>query len=390
MGTLYPTHKPGLSLHYGKYTNGIPEAGVPASVVDADHLNLLTDNIEEAIKAAGLDPSHATTDVDQLKKALLWAAGIWQAGTDYPEGATVLQGGSRYIATRAHTASGTNAPGQSGAPWASLATETSIAAAIALAKAEGIALAAAGIWQAGANYPEGATVLQGSTRYIATQTHTASSTNAPGQSGAPWASLATETSIAAAIALARAEAIALAAAGIWQAGTDYPEGATVLQGGTRYIATQTHTASSTNAPVQSGAPWESVDYRSFNKLWPVGSVYTNYSSALNPADSSLLGFGTWHPLPANYFLAQAGGEYAADQKYGDALPNIEGTLTTPPSYEHIGGAFSPRWEGYQGQSGGGLYVYRVNFSARESNRIYGEENYVRPKTIGAYMWKRLA
>ncbi|WGK69452.1 hypothetical protein P0082_00930 [Candidatus Haliotispira prima] len=334
MGTLYPTHKPGLSLHYGKYTNGIPEAGVPASVVDADHLNLLTDNIEETIKAAGLDPDHATTKVDQLKTALLWAAGIWQAGTDYPAGATVLQGGTRYIATRAHTASGTNAPDQSGAPWASLATETSIAAAIALAKAEAVA----GIWQAGTDYPQGATVLQGGTRYIATQTHTASDTNAPDQTGAPWASLATETSIAAAIALAKAEAK--------------------------------------------------------SECWPIGSVYINYNSSTNPA--TLLGFGTWTSLPHNYFLAQAGNRYSAGSIYNDGLPNISG------SWEHVNSTWHQKVTGGAtindlsdwGAGGrdwrGRGDTLKLNFNASQSNPIYGSASYVRPKTIGVHMWRRMA
>ncbi|WGK69450.1 hypothetical protein P0082_00920 [Candidatus Haliotispira prima] len=262
MGTLYPTHKPGLGLHYGKYTNGIPEAGVPASVVDADHLNLLTDNIEETIKTAGLDPSHATTDVNQLKKALLWAAGIWQSGTDYPEGATVLQDGTRYIAARTHTATGTNAPNQN------------------------------------------------------------------------------------------------------------------------------------------GAPWESVDYRSFNKLYPVGSIYINYNNALNPADESLLGFGTWHPLPANYFLSQAGSDYVAGETVEDGLPEIEGSGVT--HVQLLGANGTRRGSGALRHRGGGPNAWRVGyltpggsegtleFLASRSNPIYGGSPVVRPKTLGTRMWRRLA
>ncbi|WGK68364.1 hypothetical protein P0082_07700 [Candidatus Haliotispira prima] len=254
-------------------------------------------------------------------------------------------------------------------------------------------------WMEGGAYVSGSQVLHGGTWYIATGEHTATARNAPDQNGAPWESLAKETGIAA--------AIALAAAGIWQAGTNYPEGAAVLHSGTRYIATQTHTASGTNAPAQSSAPWESVDYRSFNKLYPVGSIYINYSSNKNPADATLLEFGTWVGLPSNYFLGQSGDRYTAGVVTPEGLPNIQGHVKTANEHNHhrSSGVFaasgSRSRSGYGGGYNGMIYSFNASRDAittyadssgtSVTNSIFGRNgDQVNPFTLGVYMWRRMA
>ncbi|WGK68366.1 hypothetical protein P0082_07710 [Candidatus Haliotispira prima] len=192
----------------------------------------------------------------------------------------------------------------------------------------------------------------------------------------------------------------------WMEGGTYVSGSQVLHGGTWYIATGDHTATAQNAPGQSGAPWESVDYRNFNKLYPIGSLYINYSSPTNPGEAGLLGFGTWAGLPADHFPAQAGGVYVGGKTEEDGLPNITGRfgyeawpldrlgLDTNHHIYHKG-VFHPIWNtgagndrATSGGSRGGACAY--SFSASRSSPIYGRTSYVRPKTIGVYMWRRMA
>ena len=137
---------------------------------------------------------------------------------------------------------------------------------------------------------------------------------------------------------------------------------------------------------------------------PIGSIYVNYNNSRNP--SSLLGFGTWTALPANYFLAQAGNRYSAGGTYLEGLPNITGHAGDTTVVE--------RWNNIH-QSGALYYdnnkrihvnhfsdSYRqehlakfgtpgaINFNASRSSAIYGRASYVRPYTLGAYMWRRIA
>jgi len=48
-----------------------------------------------------------------------------------------------------------------------------------------------------------------------------------------------------------------------------------------------------------------------NRVWPIGSVYENSTSSLNPADPSLLGFGTW--------VATQAGRVSVGYQAGDSL-----------------------------------------------------------------------
>ncbi len=128
-GSLYPS-KPELDLHNGKFTNGDASAGVMPSVLDANTLNLILDNLSEAIKAFGLVPDNKASSIGQLKKSLLWAAGHWQEDMDAVAGQTILHSGVLYLCNQNHKTTAAKAPTQEGAPWALLATDESIAKAI--------------------------------------------------------------------------------------------------------------------------------------------------------------------------------------------------------------------------------------------------------------------
>jgi hypothetical protein len=46
-----------------------------------------------------------------------------------------------------------------------------------------------------------------------------------------------------------------------------------------------------------------------SKIYPIGSIYMNYTSNLNPSDASLLGFGSWTIIPAGRMLVSHGGSF---------------------------------------------------------------------------------
>ena len=129
-------------------------------------------------------------------------------------------------------------------------------------------------WRPFCEYPLGAQVLHEGTLYLCTSGHTASQDKAPGQIEAPWAKLASDESIVAAIAKAEQSAK-----------SDASTKDSKLESSLKTLINQ-------------------AKREAKNELYPIGSIYTNYNNSTNPA--SLLGFGTWTALPANYFLAQAG------------------------------------------------------------------------------------
>lgn len=56
------------NLHQGKFTDGDPITGIPASIASADHINAVYDEIHAAIVAGGLTPS--TDDLAQLATSI--------------------------------------------------------------------------------------------------------------------------------------------------------------------------------------------------------------------------------------------------------------------------------------------------------------------------------
>lgn len=182
----------------------------------------------------------------------------------------------------------------------------------------------------------------------------------------------------------------------WMAGGLYVRGMEVLDaGGVRWVCTVEHTATAENAPGK-GAEWVTLDEHKFNKLYPIGTLYSNATSDLNPSDSSLLGFGTWVAISDDSVLQQKGTRGALGQEIPQGLPEIEGNLSqttiTGSNIDSaaLGGAFyngallANRISGTPGNS------YEVLFAASRSSSIYGASNNVQPKAVIVSMWSRVA
>ena len=223
-------------------------------------------------------------------------------------------------------------------------------------------------WMEGGVYTAGRSILHQNTQYICTQEHTASSANAPGQANAPWKLAATRNDAENDTLLQQAEQ---------SAKSDASSKDRSLESSLKTLINQAKREAKIEAK---------------NELYPIGSIYINYNNSRNP--SSLLGFGTWTALPANYFLAQAGNRYAAGSTYSEALPNIVGVIgTSTRDYRGDYGAFS-RGEArdWMFDGGGSMMKDRShNFNASRSSAIYGRHgDRVQPFTLGAYMWRRIA
>lgn len=187
---------------------------------------------------------------------------------------------------------------------------------------------------------------------------------------------------------------------VWHVGVAYRQGSWVLYNSTQYICTQNHTATALNAPGV-GSEWVELELWQRDRLYPVGHILTNYNDNTNPAARTPNPLpGTWEALPPNYYLAQAGDRYEPDRQYSDGLPNIEGKFgyeayalfgsayggTGAFSRENSTGAANDRAD--SGRSYGGAAGY--DFNANRSSSIYGRTDYVRPKTIGVYMFRKAA
>ena len=125
-----------------------------------------------------------------------------------------------------------------------------------------------------------------------------------------------------------------------------------------------------------------------DKGHPVGSLYI---SVENTSPASLFG-GTWTQLGANYALWTA--TSGAGTTINAGLPNITGTLPSCIGVydgQNPTGAFTKAGRvadngGYANYYGRGSY----NFSAQNSNNIYGNSSTVQPPAYKVYVWRRTA
>ena len=290
-------------------------------------------------------------------------------------------------------------------------------------------------WRAFSEYPLGAQVLHDGTLYLCTRGHTSGQANAPGKSGAPWAKLASDQSIAAAIAKAEQSAKSdasskndslesslkrLISQAEQSAKSDASSKDSNLESNLITLINQAESRAKSDASSKDSSTLSSAysyarsmrdqaKREAKNELYPIGSIYINYNNSRNP--SSLLGFGTWTALPANYFLAQAGNRYSAGGTYAEGLPNITGNFKTKgrdPGWDYRGRFFysasgAMRYSDYDCRPSTWYpqshdiddewtpFREEIYFDASRSNGIYGRGgNTVRPYTLGAYMWRRIA
>lgn len=139
----------------------------------------------------------------------------------------------------------------------------------------------------------------------------------------------------------------------------------------------------------------------FDVMYPVGSQYTSYSSDFNP--NSADGWsGTWEKIEEGYFVEATEDSASVGTTKAAGLPNIEGYLEVQRSkwqgtiIDAVNGSFTTNNVGgsstakvTNGDDDPWLNRQRIGFSANLSNPIYGNSTTVQPKSILAYIWKRV-
>ena len=141
-------------------------------------------------------------------------------------------------------------------------------------------------------------------------------------------------------------------------------------------------------------------------IYPVGSVYIS-TTTTNPKD--LFG-GTWEKIATGRTLWGASADSELNTTVNSGLPNITGTYDPRWSDSSGGGIIMatqnngamytsrPSNHGYwwaavttSGKAGVNTqYHTRLNFSAKNSNSIYGNSTIVQPPAYKVYMWRRTA
>lgn len=141
-------------------------------------------------------------------------------------------------------------------------------------------------------------------------------------------------------------------------------------------------------------------------IYPVGSVYIS-TTTVDPKD--LFG-GTWEKIATGRTLWGASADSELNTTVNSGLPNITGTYDPRWSDSSGGGIIMatqnngamytsrPSNHGYwwaavttSGKAGVNTqYHTRLNFSAKNSNSIYGNSTIVQPPAYKVYMWRRTA
>jgi hypothetical protein len=130
-----------------------------------------------------------------------------------------------------------------------------------------------------------------------------------------------------------------------------------------------------------------------DKMYPVGSIFTNASNALNPAD--ILGFGTWTAFGAGRVLVgkNTSGTFQTIGATGGAETHTLQT-TEIPSHQHGAGNAYNTTSTY---GSGGSSANLMSLSASMGNQNFGtgfaggggSHNNLQPYIV-VYMWQRTA
>lgn len=129
--------------------------------------------------------------------------------------------------------------------------------------------------------------------------------------------------------------------------------------------------------------------------YPVGSIYQS-TDATSPAE--LFG-GTWEQIASNRVLMGASSTHAAGTTVGAGLPNITGTVGGTYFNTAIIGGDDPNSGAFKYKSvysrslsgdNSSMEFRNVNFSASNSNAIYGRSSTVQPAAYYVHIWRRIA
>jgi hypothetical protein len=181
-------------------------------------------------------------------------------------------------------------------------------------------------------------------------------------------------------------------------GVDYPEASDMN------VLNDAVEALQAKVGIDDSAVATSIDYILKNKIYPIGTLYTNYSVATNPA--TLFGFGTWVAVTDEVLVGKASsGTFASIGSLGAETESVAHTHTGPSHTHgdaHVHG-IEERWmEGSGGLSseGGPDYLIRTNSQDNEDTDAGGTGNtgamsanatasIIQPTRV-VYMWRRTA
>lgn len=151
-----------------------------------------------------------------------------------------------------------------------------------------------------------------------------------------------------------------------------------------------------------GIPDSAIDTSVFNKIYPVGSLYFNATSATNPG--TLLGFGTWVAyaagrMPVGYDSTDT--DFNAAEKTGGSKTHVQ-TIAEMPVHTHAQNAHSHTVSGSASSAPGYANVQSVwaqgwqfasgvassSTTAVNKNAGSGNAFSVMNPFITVYVWKR--
>lgn len=112
---------------------------------------------------------------------------------------------------------------------------------------------------------------------------------------------------------------------IWEDGTDYPTAAMFNNLQDSVVALETKVG------INSSSNTTSLDYLK-NLLYPIGTVYTNYSDSTNPG--TLFGFGTWVAIEGEVIVGYKSGDADFGTPSGAAGAKTSAHTHTGPSHTH--------------------------------------------------------
>lgn len=159
----------------------------------------------------------------------------------------------------------------------------------------------------------------------------------------------------------------------------------------------------------SNGPGVDPSFQTLAAAYPVGSLYFNASSAINPA--TLLGFGTWAAFAAGRIVIGVGTgtdsnsntlTVAAGATSGEYTHQL--TTTEMPSHTHTDSGHSHTIQGFGSQAAGGPpYMYQTQTAGSHNSNVGTDvgtaniqntgggafHNNIQPY-IGVYIWQRTA